>query len=144
MLSFKEWTIKREFATFNEAVDIETITLYHGSTLVHVQNIIKNGIRSPEEYGVSEFWATTDANKAKMFAQVQTDVEDIYNPPPLGVFSFDIPKAVMKILKRNNGYYSPEPGIYEFGPGSFEHLNEYARNKRVQEFKMPVQQPAFA
>lgn len=130
MINFTEWVFYRELE-FNENTNIVK-TLYHGSTMEHVQSIMNRGVLNQlRDWSVNEFWATNDLSKAKVMAHVQSDVEDVQNPPPLGVFKFDIPLKVLKIIKREGMLYTPEPGIYEFGVKSFHLLNNYMSNKIV-------------
>lgn len=139
IIKFNEWVFFRELDFNEESAVVKT--LYHGSTLDHVESIMSRGvIHQIRDWSVNEFWATDDLNKAKIFAHVQSDVENVNDPPPLGVFKFDLPLAVIKIIKREGMLFIPEPGVYEFNVNSFTMLNEYMTNRKI----IPIKAHSYA
>lgn len=130
MITFSEWISYREILC--EAFVADYKTLYHGSTLENVKNILNLGVQSQAtERGVNEFWVTPDLQKAKIFAQVQSEVEDILSPPPLGVFKFDMPIVVLKSFVKEGSMVVMAKGEYEIRSTAFGRLNEFAKNKSI-------------
>lgn len=132
-ITFKEWVFQKTISEVE--IDQTVIDLHHGTLLEDARSILQNGIQSQSDvYGVSEFWATTNKENAKIFAQVHSKF-DAENPQPLGIYSFSIPKRILEEMKNHGLAQEEEPGVYQFFENSFEYLNEYSIKKRIEEIE---------
>jgi len=117
------------------------VTLFHGTTVNHANNILENGILDrtafdPATNMAGEFWCTKDLEYAKLMAQM-TQYHSENDKP--AVLQFELPKDILKRLDRSD--YDKHDNAFEFRSGSFDTLNDAIRSKIVIEFE-PTQTPS--
>jgi hypothetical protein len=109
------------------------IRLHHGTDEKSANDLGQQGVNQAQAaaFNVSgEFWATTSAADAEVFAQVN---------PAGGVparYSFDLPLGVLQALLNANpprAYRHTTSGVdwYEFLPAGFPLLNQHMANRQV-------------
>lgn len=116
------------------------VTLYHGTTVTHANNILENGILDrtafdPATNMAGEFWCTKDLEYAKLMAQMTQYHSEDEKP---AVLQFEVPKNILTRLDRSD--YDKHEKAFEFRSGAFDTLNDAIRNKSVMEFE-PTQSP---
>lgn len=130
MLTFLEYI--NQFVAFDEALT-GYVTLFHGTTLNHAQNILENGLQEravfdPTSNMSGEFWCTTDFEYAKLMSQMTQYASEDDKP---AVLQFELPKNILKRLDKSD--YDKHDNAYEFRSGAFDTLNDAIRNKSIIE-----------
>jgi hypothetical protein len=108
----------------------DSIRLHHGTDERSANDILNNGLSVAQALragGTGEFWVTTDAASADVFASVN---------PAGGVparYSYDLPVRVVDTLLAATPPLASQqgPGWYEFLPGSYDILNLHMTNREV-------------